>query len=416
MMLIPNPAAPEVARDLAVVLSSLHGPTAATDIQGQVSAGIGSPATVYFSPRSNSQPAFALANAGSWSFLFCEGCSTLQQGLSCLSGYQGGLLDSWTVPRNDYFDQVKDNILAAARANGYLQGINVMCVGHSLGGAVAELVAGQIRDTNRQANVAYCTFGAPKPTSWPVLEPTNRCVAARWFGPDDPVPLLSPTSADNLTMLVAFSVRENQRFSNFAQPFGGLSIGADGSIVQGTYPETARVDSITNIAAWLYSLDTQAGIAHALPTYIARLTATVTATAAAAANPRPTDHTNDGGGSSHRDLTDAQRGAKKALQEQEANKNKVPLSIPQAFKVAVIKQGGIFQVIWQDSTVAVASRKRTAHSTARKLNSFLASCLRQGVVDKTGMEVAMQAFFRAAEDDTSGIAPQLTDTLRVNLP
>jgi len=411
MKLTRPPAAPEVARDLATVLAYLYGPTAATDIQAAVAAGIGSPAAVLLSPRSASQPAFALADAGDWSFLFCEGVSNILQGTLALGGYQGGITDSWTAPTNSYFTDVKNNIFAAAAANGLLARPNVTCVGHSLGGAVAALVAGQVRDTNRIANVSYCSYGAPKASCWAALQGVNRCDGARWFGPDDPVPLIMPTSADNLAMLMAFSVRENQRFSNFCQPFGGLSLGADGSINPATYPQSASVSTITNIAAWLYSLDTAAGVAHSLSTYAKRLTAAVDANAANADRPRHSDNTNDSGGSSARELTDAQRLAIKVLKEQEAGKHLGKLSIPQEFKAAVIKQGGVYQVAYNGSTISVASRKRTAHATARKLNSFLESCLMQGIVDKQGMQAALTTFFAAATDPGSGVAPQMSDQL-----
>ncbi len=411
MNLTSPPATPETARDLAVNIGTLAGPTPATDLQVAVTAGVGSTARVYFSPRSSSQPAFALADAGDWSFLFMEGASSLLQGTQTLAGYQGGVGDSWTAPTNDYFQQLRDNVLAAAAAQGFLGRPNVVCTGHSIGGAVACLVAGVVRDTQRQANIAYCTFGAPKPACWPALEATNRCVAARWFCNDDPVPLIIPTSADNLGMLVTFSVRENQRFSNFAQPFGGIQIGNDAQITPATYPETASVSAITAIGAWLFALDGQANTPHSLQTYISRLTGWVVAHPGMLGHPQNVNHTNDSGGETHRELTDSQRLALQALKQQEAAQHAERVNVPVSYKAQVVKLGKVWQVLYGENGLVTSSRKRSAFSFERKMNTFLQSVLKQGLVDPKAIGESVTAYLQAAKDPTSGIAPQLNDQL-----
>lgn len=408
MLLTRPPSAPECARDLAVCVNSLQSPTALADILDAVQRGVGAPARGFHSPRSASQPAFALADAGNWSFLFAEGCQNALQGVMALDGYRGAITDSWTVPRNSYFDQIKDNILAAALANNFLQQPNIMCAGHSLGGAVATIVAGQLHEVMRTGNIGYCSFGAPKPGSWPTFASINRCLGTRWMAREDPVPLIMPTSSDNLAMLLAFSVRENQRFSNFAQPFGGLSLTSTGEVVDdGAYPNNASVDTVTNIAAWLYSLDTTAGQAHALQGYIGRLTANVNA-GGNPDRPRNADRTDDSGGLTRRELTDSQRVALARLQDQEARQHAVPVVIPDEFEAEVIRNGRVFQVVVGDTPISLASRERTARSTARKYNALIRSILVQGVVDPRALTVAITSYIAAASSAESAVQPTIS--------
>jgi len=404
-------AAPEVARDLAVCVQYLHGPSAAADTQAAVGQAVGSACTVTHSARTQSQPAFTLADAGDWSFLFCEGCSTLQQGTLCLDGYRGGLLDSVVAPRNAYFDQVVQAVIDLAMAQGKLQRPNVVCAGHSMGGAVAELAAGRIKETNRQAAVAYCSFGAPKPAGWPALAAVNQCQAARWFNEDDPVPLCIPTVNDNLAMVVAFGVRENQRFTHFAQPFGGLSISSTARITNATYPEVAAVSTITNLASWLYSLDTTAGIAHSLPEYIARLTNFLRNNAAAGGRPQDTDKTDDSGGFTRGEITDAQRATIKKLKDREREQHEGPLLIPDEFEARVQKLGKIFQVVLNDAPISITARRRTAYSVARKYNAFLGAVLRQGLTDGKALTEALAAFVAKAAKEDGGFNPTLSQSL-----
>lgn len=411
MLLTRPPAAPEVARDLAVCINMLQATTAGADILSAVQTAVGAAARGVHSPRSASQPAFCLADAGNWSFAFIEGCQNAQQGVMAFEGYRGGITDSWTVPRNAYYDQISDNVVAAALANNLLQQPNIVCAGHSMGGAVAEILAGRIHETNRIANVAYCSFGAPKPGSWPTLQAVNQCVAARWFTWDDPVPLLMPTANDNLSMLLAFSVRENQRFTNFAQPFGGLQIDTTGGIEPATYPSQASISTITNIAAWLYSLDTTSGQAHALQTYIARLTANVNDPILNPDRPRHTDRSDDSGGSTRRELTDTQRVALARLQDQERRQHAQPVFIPEEFQADTVRVGRVFQVVVGDTPVAVTSRERTARSMARKYNAVIRSILTQGVVDPRALPLALTSYIAAASVPESAITPKLQTEL-----
>lgn len=411
MILTKPPSTPECARDLAVCTQYLHGPTPLQDVLAAVQAAAGNPARGLFSPRSASQPAFVLADAGSWSYLFMEGCSSLTMGTLVLDGYKGSVLDSTTVPTSSYYRDVTDNVLAAALANNLLGQINVMCVGHSLGGAVASIVAGRIHETSRTAHVNYCTFGAPKPSNWSSLAPVNQCVGARWFAAEDPVPLLMPSSADNLAMLLAFPIYANMRFSNFSQPFGGLELSSIGNITGASFPSLASIDTITNIAAWLYSLDTQAGQAHALQGYISRLTAKITNHPDQADTNLPTDHTILDPETTRRELTGNQRVALARLQEQEARQHARPVVIPDQFRAQVVRVGRVWNVVVGGNVVAMSARERTARSAARRYNAWVDSLLTQGIVDPVSFNAAVQAYFQAAADPASEISPKLQEKL-----
>ncbi len=411
MILTKPPSAPECARDLAVCTSYLHGPTPLQDTLAAVQAAAGDPARGLHSPRSASQPAFVLADAGNWSYVFIEGTSSLTQGALCLTGYSGDPLSSLVAPRNGYFDEVASNVLAAAASGGLLSRPNIMCVGHSMGGAIAELIAGRVKDTVRIANVNYCSFGSPKPASWPALASVNQCVAARWFGADDPVPLLIPSSNDNVAMLLAFSVRENIRFTAFAQPYGGLELSAIGNVSPASVPSRASVDSITNIAAWLYSLDTEAGQAHALATYIARLTNNLVNNPDGADRPTEADRTNQAATATRRELTEANRVALARLQEQERLQHVPRVNIPDQYKAVVVRVGRVWNVTVNDQVVAMTVRERTARSAARKYNAWIDSVLTQGIVDPVSLSNAVRDYLKNAEDPGSEITPQLQTRL-----
>jgi len=86
VLLTRPPAAPEVARDLAVCINMLQASTAPADILAAVQTAVGSPARGVHSPRSASQPAFVLADAGNWSYAFIEGCQNVQQGVLAFDG------------------------------------------------------------------------------------------------------------------------------------------------------------------------------------------------------------------------------------------------------------------------------------------------------------------------------------------
>jgi pimeloyl-ACP methyl ester carboxylesterase len=340
-----------------------------------------------------------------------EGVSGLSQGLMCLDGYKGAPFASTSVPLNDYYEQLAGAVLDVAATQHFMGQVNRMCVGHSLGGAVAEIVAGRMHAVSRIANINYCSFGSPKPASWPALASVNQCVNARWFAAEDPVPLLIPSSNDNAAMLLAFGVRENIRFTNFAQPFGGLELSGIGNVSPASFPTQAAIGPITNIAAWLYSLDTTAGQAHSLQSYIDRLTNNVVNNPDAADRPTQADFTNQQEQITRRELTEQQRIALARLQEQERLQHVGPVNVPPDFKATVIRVGRVWNVVVRNQVVAMSVRERTARSSARKYNAWIESVLTQGIVDQVSLTAQVAEFFKRASDPTSAITPKLNDQL-----
>jgi hypothetical protein len=261
---------------------------------------------------------------------------------------------------------------------------------------------------SRIANINYCSFGSPKPASWPALASVNQCVNARWFAAEDPVPLLIPSSNDNAAMLLAFGIRENIRFTNFAQPFGGLELSGIGNVTRASFPTQAAIGPITNIAA---SLDTTAGQAHSLQSYIDRLTNNVVNNPDAADRPTQADFTNMQEQITRRELSEQQRIALARLQEQERLQHVGPVNVPTDFRATVIRVGRVWNVVVRQQVVAMSVRERTARSSARKYNAWIESVLTQGIVDQVSLTAQVAEFFKRASDPTSAITPKLNDQL-----
>lgn len=411
MILDQSPANPATALELAELMILLSQSNAQTALDTALATALGGPVQSWHAPFTATTPGFYCATDGARNIILIEGCSTLLHGSLTLDGYSGGLLDSLANPRNIYFEDLADLILGAANGKGLTPGNLWVIAGHSLGGAVAQIIAGRVKATSRLAGVNVCTFGAPKPTAHAFCAEINSCDTARWMNDNDPVPLIPPSSLDSLAVLLVFSVRENQRFQNFDQPHGGIQLFAGGTTEARKYPDTAAINTVTNLAAWLASIDQARNTAHDMPAYVSRLAFIVNQAPPSGPPPAPTDESGADDAASRRSLTDSQKRVLQRLVANEAARHAGPRSIPLEVKAQSLKVGNVWQVQLAGEMIAVTSRRRTAASIVRKFNAMLGAVLQQGLVSKEGVKAGVDKFLDMASTPGSGVRPQLPTEL-----
>lgn len=114
-------------------------------------------------------------------------------------------------------------LAAGSDPNGRIQ-----FVGHSYGGAVAMLLAGDCKRFNPERLIDCLTFGAPKPGDDRLLVFLGQCRNIRYCNTGDPIPSLPPSYVQIFTVLSTLSTVQLFSCRNLLQPTGQLVLAQDG--------------------------------------------------------------------------------------------------------------------------------------------------------------------------------------------
>lgn len=406
-----NPTSPSAAADWAAVLALLASPTPKASIDDALHQAAGAATTSKLVLGTSTYPSYYLCIVGDTAVFLVNGCESTGHGISCLTGYTGGINTAEREPTNPYYEAFATAILSDFLNWAGHSFEKYIFAGYSMGGAVAQIMACRAKATSRLAQVTCISFGAPKASNFDALMPLQRCTAARWFSDADAVPLIPPTTRDSISVALLFPFWAVRRFGLFALGAGGLQCTDTGDVREWNWPEQASLSTVSSLGAWLTTADTEGNGPHSLATYAsslrlaARLLGAAGSHAIKPAGPVEPDE------DSRKTATGASRMAEQMLAEQERQQHAVSIRIPARYRARVVMEEGIATVYIGDTLLSIHRRRRSAASIARKYNAMTESALRAGVFSKDGFIQSVTDYLNAAEDGEEGIQPALPTTV-----
>jgi len=400
---------PNAAKAIAETLMKASWEDAAGAVSDDLEAAFGGNAIARYVARTEAVPAWGVWSIGNWIWAMVEGCSFLSHGIGTATGYTGTPLSSPIRPYNEYFFTIAQSVANEIRTRPGYATANIRFVGHSLGGAVAEATAFRLKDEIESANCQVCTFGAPKFGNETDCRMLGRFKHARWFNEDDPVPLVFPTGADNPGILFVLTIPQLVRIGEFTHPAGGLEITQSGTIRAAALPGIATLDAVSNIGAWLLSIDRGQSTPHDLDAYVQRLGFWLARATPPSGRPTPSTIVPPTEDTSRVNLTRAQTEVVRRLRVNEAAQRRHEVRIPRTHLVTVERVGKLWQVRWGEQTMAVRTRRASAAKIKNLANGFLEGLLQSGLVDVHTVREKMTSFLDAATTAGSGIEPRMQE-------
>lgn len=220
-------------------------------------------------------PGAIIGFSDEWNILYCSGSSTnwqlAFQGVSSLVGPEDiggmGTLDTWAVALDQFTERINDTI----EERGMPVRNKWFFCGHSYGGAIACLLAAQMKLAFPEREISLITFGCPCPGDIRVrnILKTVRQVHIQNIG--DVVSSLPPNGVNLLELGAFFSTDWMTRWARWWPPDSRVYLAEDGTYTMGGNPP-ADVFFWSPILIFategLGTLDTSA---HLMPAYIERL-------------------------------------------------------------------------------------------------------------------------------------------------
>ena len=366
------------------------------------------PQTFYF-PRVGLGPACVIGYLRQELFVLVEGCKDRFQFAACAEGYRASLLSVAEETRHDFFHA------EAQRIAGYVKGLDktdydsVTIAGHSMGGAIAHVLTLQdafdgIGFSSRQA----ISFGAPIPCQRVDNEMLNHKAAQyRWFRPLDQIPFIPPSCGSCLGLRLVAGSKSCSKFARFQPMAEGCQIADAGFIANHYYPTGPRIDSCTDLAAFLLASWERPFNQHGIAGYVEALTMPLEALGEGGfgggdePEPSPLRAVVE-----TRPLAMAgEREANRLLVNLEAQQNSLPVVIPSQQTVYAVKTGKVWSVMFGGVVIAVRPGKRAARNLARDLQTFLYRLQKAAVVSPGALVETLTEYLAAASDPAGGFTP-----------
>lgn len=399
---------PATAKKLAEMLIKISLANGGEAVRDALATELGGNVAHSFDPRTDARPAFGVFSSDSALFVFVEGCSFIGHGGETARGYIGATDRRNDNPVNPYFRDLAAVVMSRVGTFPSWPSLQIRLIGHSLGGAVVEEVALAMRPFADRGKVQVCTFGAPKSLGRHDALSVSAYPHARWMNTDDPVPLVFPTVQDNPALLIAPGALAMIRAQGFTHPAGGLEILASGTIRAASLPDEARVDAVTNIGAWLWSIDNGMSTPHDLDHYTQRLGLWLARGYLPSEQPRPSSVVEDQEDTSRVNLTRQEQAIVTRVQQRERTQRERILSIPPERLVTIAKVGKFYRCLWGGDMVATTTKARSARKVKNQLNDLLETLLQQGLVDPGTLRSQLALFIEAATTEGSGVSPQMS--------
>jgi hypothetical protein len=369
-------------------------------------AGVNVHESVYFAATASRPAWFWCVTDDGHSLFVGGGTENYEQGKA--------LLDSYTNTNraplgsvNNYLATIANEIVNATGFADFLTSPTMVFGGHSLGGALALVVAAICRISRPEADISCTTFGAPRSggIGWRALNQLSE--VKRWMNDNDPVPLVPPTISQCPPLAVVYSAEELRVFADQQHIVGGEEIHPDGSTDAVILPSVASISPTTDLASWLVSLVRNVASPHQTAEYKKRLAlipvlanvpgGRVDANAPAEVFP-PVRNADI-----QREIRNVRQGIVVIGEAQ----GQGPVLIPPEQLFRAVKIGQVWYTAFGTRIIAIGPRRRRAGLLAQAGNAFLRRLQRQSQVDPFTLEQTFEAYLRAASDPTSGIKPTL---------
>jgi len=406
-----SPVRTDYALRVSEYLIALAGPNPQATIDAMVIQDLGGNVNSLYREESPVEPRWYVANANAWGIVLISGCSLLDHAVQTMQGYAGGLTSPVEQPVNAYFQSIAQRVYDRMRDDGLFGRPNILIAGHSLGGAVTEVLVGATYHYRKTGDVTSVTFGACKPGSRDLNRLLTNSRRVRWMATDDPVPLLPPTPEDTLSVYAVYPVLAVARFNNFVQPSGGMSISPLANISPAVLPVDAQMNAAGSLAGWLLAVDGSSSSAHHLTSYRNRFAANIAQQDqrfTRLPEPAPAEEVERLPAA---EMTRQQRETVAVLNEVSAEQRRVKLAIPPASLFSVHRVGKLYEIRFNGGVVGIHTRRKSALKLAREFNEALRFLQLSPLVNVEELQARLTTYFNKATLAGQGFTPTMKKAL-----
>jgi hypothetical protein len=376
----------------------------------------GVPVNSVFVPGTSGYPWWYYGQSGEYTLFLGRHTSTLAQAAAIWRGYWPPLIGSLVEAKNILVDQATDSILAAINLQHFAVPTKFVAAGHSIGGAIAQMLAYKMKLFNVDINAKMITFGSPKPAGSQLNDVLIPAYSQRWINVDDAVPNIPPRGNDAAILPFAGGIGLNIPWLlRFVHLPGGRWIDADGNTGPTDQPAVANTPSLVNFAGWLLDQATATSGPHSLQEYQRRLSLLLPPLGGGGDLP---DEGSTGGGGDWpgggpevamamppvqiRQLVNAQVQTVFATGQQQ---NAEPVNVPTPNRARAVRVGRVWHVEFNGQTIAVGPTKRRARALANAFNRTLDHMQVQAVVDPAAIVNTMESYLEDAADPNGTFQP-----------
>jgi hypothetical protein len=402
---------PDLANFLLICVEKLYVGQAKTILDAYMVQNGFQPTESAFSPATNSFPAAYMALDANHGLFIGGGTENYEQGRALMEGYTRQIGSGGLGNVNSFLATMANGLLNQTIFQNLIRMPTVVYAGHSLGGALAVVLAAIGNRVSPQGEQTCITFGAPRSGGIAFDRQTHVPHITRWMNSDDPVPLVPPTVSQCPPLALVTTLDHLRDFADQRHLEGGQQLNPDGTLTETILPTVASISPTTDLAAWLVSLYRGTTSPHQTPEYRRRLALIPRlpnlpgrivfqeAPAEVAPPIRPAEL--------NREVAVVRQNVNVIGEAQSAG----PVILPPLQIFRAVKIGKTWYTVFGNTVFAIGPRRRKAGLLAQAGNAFLRRLQRQSQVDPISLENAWDAYLIAAADPASGIRP----TLRIGL-
>jgi hypothetical protein len=351
-------------------------------------------------------PAFAWYTDGQQLVIIITGATIPQQGVGLLTGAIAPLQTRAGARVNGFCLPPVDVIKSTLGAKGISLPPSVVIVGHSYGGAIAEVLLADLASGSTGTQFQLLTLGAPR-----AGDTTLTAVIAPWpqlriMNYDDTVPFFPPHFDEAPIGTFAIGFLAAYQLSQYVQTGGGAILTFDGLLVPATLPVIIAPIADVTLLAWALDANSFLSNGHFYRTYLQRL--------GLFNQPIPGPQVSAPAG--------LKGELEPALTPQVFNLGPVAgpavmgasdimatisVYIPVVHRAKAMKVGAVYVVIWEGQTIAQGQTKSNARTLAKYINKWLRVMQTVNTVYRTPFGNAFQNYILAAGSPSAGFMPVL---------
>ena len=200
------------------------------------------------------------------------GAMTLRHCVAFLSGMLGGGISLGTSQLNTACMAFIETVNGQWGGGGFTKTKRQLIIGHSFGGACAELFGlAMLAQPGQWGVPEVVTFGSPKPGDADAARAARGLRLIRWMNEGDPVPRIYPDREESNVLRIITPLDLRCAGYGTVQWHGGAEIGNDGIVRAKVFPDRVAGDFASDLASWWFRLSGNPGHPHHAFEYFDRL-------------------------------------------------------------------------------------------------------------------------------------------------
>ena len=360
-----------------------------------------------FFPGSLNRPRWYYGFNELWGVFLGGGTENPVQGNALMQGYATTEILRQAFAVNSYLTAICADITATGLWSTLASRPRKLFCGHSLGGAVSQVLALLSQALNASSPQENITFGSPKAGVSAFGDALTGTSIVRWMNDDDPVPLVPPTVAQCPLLALVTDIGLLLSYNSMRHTNGGLQIDSSGVTSTQILPTDAAISPTTNLGNWLASLVSGNFSPHNLAEYRRRIGLNITPSQIQTVRTRRRGDEEPQNPMTRKAVNAEIAPNLRTIFRTGAQQSASPINVPPDVAFKSVKLSGVWYVTLRGNIIAIGPTRRKSSALALAGNQLLTRMLRLASFDQASFTAELTSFMDDAADPTSAITPKL---------